>query len=186
MTAGAGTVTAMDEPRFGYGKGRRPLWSPRDRDAEVIRRVLRRAGFRDVDERHPDGFAVEGANASENGPEPFAVAYCGDNDPTVLARYRAVLQQAGWQVDADDSNADGWLVSRRSVAFVRETSGPGRALLIAAVVCAVLAAVALVASWVGAGQVRLAGGVGSGVLGAAAALLAGFWYRRRLDEQAPV
>jgi hypothetical protein len=45
----------------------------------------------------------------------------------------------------------------------------------------VLATVALIASWVGDGQVRLAGGVGSGVLGAAAAFLAGLRYRRRLD-----
>jgi hypothetical protein len=33
-----------DRPEFGYGKGGRPLWSLRDRDAEQIRAVLRRAG----------------------------------------------------------------------------------------------------------------------------------------------
>ena len=158
------------------------MWSPRDRDAEVVRRVLRRAGLRDVDERHLDGFAVEGADSSENGPEPFAVAYCGDTDAGVLARYRSVLERAGLQVSTDELNGDGLLVQRRSLAWVQEKSGPAWALLIAAVVCAVLATVALVAFWVGDGQVRLAGGVGSGVLGVAAALLAGFWYRRRLDE----
>jgi hypothetical protein len=60
---------------------------------------------------------------------------------------------------------------------------PGRSLLRVAIACAVPAVVALIASWVGAGQVRLAGGIGSGVLGALAAFLAALWYRRRLDEQ---
>lgn len=73
----AGTVTAMDEPLYGYGKAGRPLWSPRDRDAEEIRRVLRRGGFSDFDERHLEGFAVEGANSGQDDLEPFAVAYCG-------------------------------------------------------------------------------------------------------------
>ncbi|MEE6311035.1 hypothetical protein V1634_29775 [Plantactinospora veratri] len=42
-----------------------------------------------------------------------------------------------------------------------------------------LATVALIASWAGTGEVRLAGGVGSAVFGAVAAFLAGLWYRRQ-------
>jgi hypothetical protein len=172
----------MDEPRYGYGKGQRPLCSPRDRDAEVIRRVLRRAGFRDFDERHLDGFAVEGASSGDN--EPFAVAYCGETDgPTTLVRYQRVLQRAGLRVSTDPKDDETLLVQRRSVWSAQPVPRPARTLLSAAVVCAVLATVALIASWLGDGQVRLAGGVGSGVLGAAAAFLAGLWYRRRLDEE---
>ncbi|MDP9869122.1 MULTISPECIES: hypothetical protein [Streptosporangium] len=35
-----------DKPESGYGAGGRPLWTARDRDAEVIRTVLRKAGYR--------------------------------------------------------------------------------------------------------------------------------------------
>ncbi|MBB4936822.1 hypothetical protein FHR32_001127 [Streptosporangium album] len=31
---------------FGYGEGRRPLWTMRDRDAEAVRKALRKAGRR--------------------------------------------------------------------------------------------------------------------------------------------
>lgn len=61
--------------------------------------MLRRAGLRDVGERHLDGFAVEGANSSVDGPEPSAVAYCGSADrPEMAARYRRVLERAGYQL----------------------------------------------------------------------------------------
>ncbi|WP_405098217.1 hypothetical protein [Micromonospora sp. NBC_01412] len=168
----------MDEerPRYGYGDGGRPLGSPRDRDAEVVRRVLRQAGLRDFGERHLDGFAVEGANTSMDGPEPFAVSYCGTrNEVEAVARYRRVLERAGYQVEADPVDSNVLLVQRRPDQFVP----PGRGLLPVAVACAVVATVALVASWAGSGAVRLAGGVGSGVLGVLAVFLAGLWYRRQ-------
>ncbi|WP_156056133.1 hypothetical protein [Streptosporangium roseum] len=62
-----------DDPQFGYGAGGRPLWTVRDRDAEVIRTVLRKAGSREFSERH-GGFVVEGG---QDGA-PFAIA-CADD-----------------------------------------------------------------------------------------------------------
>jgi hypothetical protein len=174
-------VTAANEerPRYGYGRGGRPLGSSRDRDAEALRRVLRRAGLRDVDERHLDGFAVEGANASLDGPEPFSVAYCGTADvPQTVARYRTALEQAGYRVDADPLDEHVLLVPRQPA---RAAAPSERRLMAAAVVCAVVATVALLASWIGSGAVRLAGGVGSAVLGVATVLLAAQWYRRRAN-----
>jgi len=159
------------------------MWSLRDRDAEVVRRVLRRAGFRDVGERRVDGFAVEGANASEDGDQPLAVAYCGNAEATAtLDRYRRVLQRAGLRV-GDDPHGLGLLVDRRSVASVHRVPWSGRPLLTAAIICAVFATVALVVSWMADGHVRLAGGIGSGVLGCLAVGLAALWYRRQPDEQ---
>ncbi|MEV5210880.1 hypothetical protein AB0K35_25730 [Micromonospora sp. NPDC053740] len=169
----------MDEkqPRYGYGRGLRPLWSPRDRDAEAIRRVLRRAGLRDVGERHLNGFAVEGANSSTDGPEPFAVAYCGTADqPEMTVRSRRVLERTGYQVEADDANANALLVQRQPA---REAVPSDRGLLRVAVVCAVVTTVALIASWTDSGMVRFAGGVGSAVFGVVAVFLGGLWYRQR-------
>ena len=40
-----------DEPDFGYGRGGRPLWIVRDRGAEGVREVLRRAGRREFGDR---------------------------------------------------------------------------------------------------------------------------------------
>jgi hypothetical protein len=173
-------VTVVDGPRYGYGKGQRPLWTPRDRDAEVIRRVLRRGGFHDVDERHLDGFAVEGGSDRQ----PFSVAYCGDVAGTV-GRYQAALERAGLRVrpDPDPAFEDMLLVDPQSIRMVRPVPRPARAILTAAVVCAVAATVALIGSWAGAGQVRLAGGIGSAVFGATAAFLAGLWHERRVKEQ---
>ncbi|MEU4607525.1 DUF4326 domain-containing protein [Kribbella sp. NPDC023972] len=130
-------LAVMGEPQFGYGMDGRPLWSSRDRDAEAIRQVLRRAGFRDVGERYLDGFAVEGASASEDGAEPFAVAYCGEFDASVLARYRTALEQAGFQVNADDSDENCLLVQRSPGSRIQTLAGPGRRFLVAAAVCAV-------------------------------------------------
>ncbi|MEH0826296.1 MULTISPECIES: hypothetical protein [unclassified Micromonospora] len=166
-----------EQPRYGYGRGGRPLGSSRDRDAEALRRVLRRAGLRDVDERHLDGFAVEGANASLDGPEPFSVAYCGTADvPQTMAHYRTVLERAGYQVDADPLDEHVLLVPRQPAQAAAPSE---QKLMAAAVVCAVVATVALLASWIGSGAVRLACGVGSAVFGVLAVFLAGLWYRRR-------
>lgn len=175
----------MDEPRYGYGKGKRPLWSRRDRDGEAIRQVLRRGGFHDFDERHLDGFAVEGANSSQDGQEPYTVTCCGEaaTASATLRRYRALLEQAGYRIGPDPDDEQTLLVQWWPAYAVQRVPRPGKSLLRTAIVCAVLASVALIASWVGAGQVRLAGGFGSGVLGALAAFLAALWYRRRLDEQ---
>jgi hypothetical protein len=164
----------MDEPRYGYGKGERPLWSRRDRDSEAIRRVLRRGGFHDVDEGHLDGFAVEGANSSEDGRERYTVAYCGEASTALatLRRYTGLLQQAGYRVGPDPDDEQTLLVKWQPAYAVQKVLRPGQSLLRMAIACAVLATVALIASWAGTGQVRLAGGIGSGVLGAMAAFLA--------------
>ncbi|SCL43850.1 hypothetical protein GA0070606_0041 [Micromonospora citrea] len=175
-----GTVTVMDDPEFGYGKGQRPLWSPRDRDAEAIRRTLRRGGFVDFDERHLDGFAVEGANTSQDGTEPFVVSYCGTRFPETVQRYQQVLEQAGYQVSVNPQDAQILLVQRPPMEPPPSPDRPP----MTAIVCAVLAAVALVASWVGTGPVRTTAGISSAILGVLAAFLAASWYRRRLDEQA--
>jgi hypothetical protein len=103
-------TTDDDDPEYGYGKFDRPLWSVRDRDAERIREQLRRAGFADFDERHLNGFAVEGEG------DPFHVAYCGDESmhgPTgeAMAGYRAALKGAGWRVEpAEDGDAQSFEV----------------------------------------------------------------------------
>ncbi|MFF0182613.1 hypothetical protein ACFYPF_26340 [Micromonospora sp. NPDC005223] len=166
-----------EQPQYGYGRDGRPLGSPRDRDAEALRRALRRAGLRDFDERHLDGFAVEGANASLDGPESFSVAYCGTSDvPQTMARYRTALEQAGYRVDADSLDEHVLLVPRQPAQAVTSSE---QMLMAAAVVCAVVAALALLASWIGSGAMRLAGGVGSAVFGVLAVFLAGLWYRRR-------
>ncbi|MEU0484038.1 hypothetical protein ABZ260_33250 [Streptosporangium sp. NPDC006013] len=93
-----------DEPRFGYGRGRRPLWSERDRDAERVRDALRGAGLAEFGEDQ-DGFVVE---SGETG-QPFAVAFTG---PEVDAEeefrtYTAGLRSAGMRAeqDPDDSQA---------------------------------------------------------------------------------
>jgi hypothetical protein len=91
-----------EHPAFGYGAHGRPLWSARDRDAEAIRALLRRAGHREFSERR-GGFAVEGANASQDGPEPFSVT-CTDDKLLAageLGRYSALLRGAGYRVLAD-------------------------------------------------------------------------------------
>ncbi|MEU4165136.1 MULTISPECIES: hypothetical protein [Micromonosporaceae] len=172
------TATDAEHPRYGYGRGGRPLWSSRDRDAEKLRKVLRQAGLRDFDERHLDGFAVEGANASQDGPEPFIVTYCDTvGVPETTARYRAILERAGYQVEPDPLDERALLVPRQTTQAT--TAATGRRMMATAVVCAVVATLALLASWTGSGAVRLAGGVGSAVCGVLAAFLAGLWYRRR-------
>jgi hypothetical protein len=163
------------------------LWSRRDRDGEAIRNVLRRGGFHDMDERHLDGFAVEGSNSSPEGREPYTVSY-GGQDAAVLQRYMRLLQEAGYKVapDPDPDWADTLVVQWQPAYAVLKVPRPGRALLGWAIVCAALAAIALLVSWTGSGQVRLAGGVGSAVFGVLAVLLAGVRYRRAAAEQEPV
>lgn len=90
-----------DKPEFGYGKGRRPLWTVRDRDAERIRGVLRKAGHREWSLRH-GGFTVEGGQAGA----PFLIA-CADDwavSAAELSRYATALLAAGYQAvpDPDD------------------------------------------------------------------------------------
>ncbi|MGV9386901.1 hypothetical protein ACWDRB_64740 [Nonomuraea sp. NPDC003707] len=87
-----------DKPEFGYGAVGRPLWSVRDRDAEVIRTVLRKAGRREFSERH-DGFVVEGGDDRA----PFLVACteeAGGSAPE-LTRYQVDLVKAGYRVEPD-------------------------------------------------------------------------------------
>jgi hypothetical protein len=100
------TVQAMsdEKPEFGYGRGGRPLWTVRDRDAEGVWEVLRKAGHREFSDRH-GGFAVEDGHDGA----PLTVA-CAD-DPVVsaaeLPRYEAALRAAGYRVEPapDDDQA---------------------------------------------------------------------------------
>jgi hypothetical protein len=93
-----------DKPEFGYGQGRRPLWTARDRDAEGVREVLRKAGHREFSDHH-GGFAVEDGHDGD----PLIVA-CAD-DPGVsaaeLPQYATALRAAGYRVEPlpDDDQA---------------------------------------------------------------------------------
>ncbi|WP_043478162.1 hypothetical protein [Kitasatospora sp. MBT66] len=88
-----------DNPAYGYGPGRRPLWTERDRDAEEIRKVLRKGGRKEFGSRD-GGFAVEGTSAGDG--EPFLVACTGGRDQAAeLATYTELLTAAGWRVEAD-------------------------------------------------------------------------------------
>ncbi|MFG1694356.1 hypothetical protein [Nonomuraea sp. NPDC049309] len=82
-----GTPMQDDGPAYGLGAGGRPLWSERDRDAERIRALLRRAGC--------GGFIVSSDEAGVFlvrcvDPYPVAVGRIG-----VAAR---VLTRAGMTV----------------------------------------------------------------------------------------
>ncbi|MGN9847048.1 hypothetical protein ACTMTI_54090 [Nonomuraea sp. H19] len=87
-----------DKPEFGHGAGGRPLWTVRDRDAEVIRTVLRQAGRREFSERH-DGFVVEGGD----GGAPFLVACTEEAEKSSpeVRRYQVDLVKAGYRVESD-------------------------------------------------------------------------------------
>jgi hypothetical protein len=74
--------------------------------------------------------------------------------------------------DPDPDFADTLLVQWQPAYAVLKVPRLGRALLGWAIVSAVLAAIALLVSWTGSGQVRLAGSVGSAVFGVLAVLLA--------------
>ncbi|WP_205327074.1 hypothetical protein [Glycomyces sp. YM15] len=89
-----------DRPRFGYGRRGRPLWDERAFVAELIRRTLRRAWFRECGEFRL-GFAVEGGHVGEDGkPMPFNVV-CADDKRTrdgIIAKYERTLVKAGWRI----------------------------------------------------------------------------------------
>lgn len=96
-----------DEPRFGYGQGRRPLWSERDRDAERIRDALRAAGLMEFSDGRA-GFVVEGVGAER----PFLVAFArpasGAGDQVVA--YAAALRAAGMRGEPDSDDEQTLLV----------------------------------------------------------------------------
>ncbi|MGN9845829.1 hypothetical protein ACTMTI_47680 [Nonomuraea sp. H19] len=89
-------MTMLFNPR--YGASGRPLWTARDRDAEVIRTVLRKAGRREFSERH-GRFVVEGAGDGR----PFQVACADDAEASAqeLARYSGDLRKPGYRVEPD-------------------------------------------------------------------------------------
>lgn len=84
------------------------MWSVRDRDAEAIRALLRKGGHREFTDLH-GGFAVEGANSSLNGGEPFLVG-CADGDDAFaaaeLAAYIELLRGAGYAVTVDPDDEE--------------------------------------------------------------------------------
>lgn len=85
-------MSGDEKPRFGYGKDGRPLWSVRDRDAEAVRELLRKAGHREAGDGR-GGFVVE-------GEDPFSVT-CTDGELVAggeLARYAQALRASRWQV----------------------------------------------------------------------------------------
>ncbi len=85
---------------------------------------------------------------------------------------------------ADPDDEHNTLVVKRQpavLARIRQAERSSSTLLGAAIVFAVLAAVALIVSWIGSGQVRLVGGIGSAVLGVSAVFLVALRHRRQLD-----
>ncbi|MFI1312431.1 hypothetical protein ACH4TS_20155 [Streptomyces albidoflavus] len=88
-----------EQPQFGYGRGERPLSSARDRDAEVIREVLRGARRPEFSDSE-DGFVVESGDEGA----PFLVACTIDEwtdaEPE-LQRYRVALADARLRVEPD-------------------------------------------------------------------------------------
>ena len=88
------------EPTFGHGEHARPLWTKRDRDAEEIRAVLRRSGYREFTGRH-GGFVVEAGRG-----DGFLVV-CAETARRAVnevPRYASALTAAGYQAapDPDD------------------------------------------------------------------------------------
>ncbi|UBU18666.1 hypothetical protein [Nonomuraea gerenzanensis] len=66
-----------DKPEFGYGAGGRPLWTARDRDAEMIWAVMHTAGRREFGARVGQAAASgDGTVADGRGGAP-AKARCG-------------------------------------------------------------------------------------------------------------
>lgn len=70
-----------ERPRFGYGRYSRPLWDEQCRDAERIRRALRKAKIREFGKS--GGFSVE-QPAEDAGPFTVAAALKGDEDVDVV------------------------------------------------------------------------------------------------------
>ncbi|WP_405149050.1 hypothetical protein OG589_13245 [Sphaerisporangium sp. NBC_01403] len=82
---------SQGKPEFGYGEGRRPLWTVRDRDTEAVRKALHKAGRREFGQGH-GGFVVEGGGEGV----PFLLACADDAEISVqeLAQYEAALIKA--------------------------------------------------------------------------------------------
>jgi hypothetical protein len=102
-------MSSSESPQYGYGVGGRPLWTPRDLDAEVIRLLLRKAECVEFStELGASGFAVEAAEADEDGAEPFLVTCAGPLDDVAaaqeIARYAEVLQAADYCVVTDQDD----------------------------------------------------------------------------------
>lgn len=88
-----------EKPRYGYGREQRPLWTVRDRDAEEIRKVLRRAKRKEFGTRD-GGFVVEGGSDRA----PFLVAAALDNAAAgteEIKVYAEVLAAAGYRVEPE-------------------------------------------------------------------------------------
>jgi hypothetical protein len=96
-----------NQPQYGYGHFDRPLWTARDRNAEAIREVLRRAGRREFTlglapetaERH-GGFVAEDGETHAT----LLVACAGLHDDEAAAEvrhYAEALTAAGYQVTPD-------------------------------------------------------------------------------------
>ncbi|WP_328417899.1 hypothetical protein OG470_30630 [Micromonospora sp. NBC_00389] len=67
---------------------------------------------------------MEDANSRLDGPEPFSVVYCGTTEqPETSARYRRVLEQAGYQVDADPLGENMLLRARLVLVGLRAPVG---------------------------------------------------------------
>ncbi|MEU0516311.1 hypothetical protein [Streptosporangium sp. NPDC006007] len=102
---------SQGKPEFGYGEGRRPLWTACDRDAEAVRKALRKAGRREFGQGH-GGFVVEGGGEGV----PFLLACANDAEISVqeLVQYEAVLIKAGYRIEpdpGDDQALQVWLPS---------------------------------------------------------------------------
>ncbi|MFD0691972.1 hypothetical protein [Actinomadura fibrosa] len=90
-----------ERPRYGYGRGGGPLWDERSRDAEGIRRVLRKAEFQEFGD-NGSGFAVETDSETEGGPFLVSAAVSSDEDVrAVIAAYTRALTAQGWRVEPD-------------------------------------------------------------------------------------
>lgn len=92
-------------PAYGYGAGRRPLWSERDRHAEQ----LRSQGFVEFADTR-DGFVIERADDDE----PILLAHTGGaraERADAEQRYAAVLERAGYRLLPDAAGeGEGWCV----------------------------------------------------------------------------
>ena len=84
-----------EEPKFGHGRGDRPLWIERDRDAEAIRVVLRRARCDEFGNRH-GGFVVEGRH--ERGVPSLRRDWTPGGRPSSWPATGAALTAAGYEV----------------------------------------------------------------------------------------
>ncbi|MFC7715863.1 hypothetical protein [Nonomuraea recticatena] len=80
---------------FGYGMDGRALATVRDRDAETIRTVLRKAGLREFSDRH-GGFLVEGGY--DDAPFLIRCVDWPEDAEQQLAHYEAALLKAGYRI----------------------------------------------------------------------------------------